>query len=569
MIARALAALLLIGAAAQDGPGPATVAGLAPEASAGKGARVPFVTIEAEDARYTGALLRADRGFGELAAEASGRRAVRLTGEQGVGFVLPSPADAVTVRYAIPDSTDGRGIDSKLGVYAGGERIGTLALTSRYSWYYGRYPFTNRPGDGGAHHFYDHVRLKLGRVLPAGTLVTLRREPGDAAAWTAIDLADFERVPAPRAMPAGAVSVVELGADPSGARSSLAAFRAAIARGQRTRRPVWVPPGTYRIDGHLTLDRVALLGAGHWHSVLAGNGVGLFGRNSRDVTLSDLAIIGEVTRRIDKAQTQGVGGAFSNSTLSDLWIQHTKVGLWLDGPMDRLTVRRVRVYDQAADGLNFHRGVTNSLVEDGFFRGTGDDGLAMWSHGAENRGDVFRRNTVIAPSLANGIALYGGRDLTLADNLVADTLTQGGGYHLGSRFKATPFAGTIRLDGNMAVRSGSMDPNWKFGVGALWFYALEAPMTGAAFEVRGTVLVDSSYEAVQFLGKPIGGVTIDGLSIANAGSAAFQLQAPGEASARGVAARGLGDAGVLDAGRGFRLIDRGGNRGWERRAPFP
>ena len=566
---RALAALLLIGAAAQDRPGPATVAGLAPEASAGRGARVPFVTIEAEDARFTGALLRAERSFGELAAEASGRRAVRLTGDQGVGFVLPVAVDALTVRYAIPDSADGRGIDSTLGVYAGGERIGELALTSRYGWYYGRYPFTKRPADGGAHHFYDHARLKLGRVLPAGTLVTLRREAGDPAEWTVIDLADFERVPAPRAMPAGAVSVLGFGADPSGARSSLVAFRAAIARGQRTRQPVWIPPGTYRIDGHLTVDRVALIGAGHWYSVLAGAGVGIFGQNSRDVTLSGFAILGEVTRRIDKAQTQGVGGAFSNSTISDLWIQHTKVGLWLDGPMDRLTVRRVRVYDQAADGLNFHRGVTNSLVEDGFFRGLGDDGLAMWSEGQENRGNVFRRNTVIAPSLANGIALYGGRDLSLEDNLVADTLTQGGGYHLGSRFKATPFAGTIRLDGNMAVRSGSMDPNWRFGVGALWFYALDRPMTGAAFAVRDTVLVDSSYEAVQFLGKAIDGMTIDGLSIANAGAAAFLLQAPGEATARNVAARGLGDAGVLDAGRGFRLTDGGGNRGWDRRAPFP
>ena len=573
MIAGTIALLALAGAS--PGPvTPVTIAALAPELAAGRGARVPFVTIEAEDARFMGSLLRPDRSFGEPAAEASGRRAVRLTGEQAIGFVLPAPADAITLRYAIPDTPDGRGRDSRLGVYVGerriGERrIGELALTSRYSWYYGAYPFTNRPADGKAHHFYDHARVKLPRVLAAGTLVTLRREPGDAAEWTIVDLADFERAPPPGEAPAGSLSVLDFGADPRGRRSALGAFRAAIAKARRTGRTLWIPPGTYRIDGHLIADRVRIIGAGQWHSVLTGSGVGIFGNRSRGVTLRGFAIIGEVTQRVDAAQLQAIGGAFSDSTISDLWIQRAKAGLWLDGPMARLTVRRVRVYDQAADGLNFHRGVTDSLVEDCFFRNTGDDGLAMWSQGRENRGNIFRRNTVIAPTLANGIAIYGGRDIRVEDNLVADTLTQGGGLHLGQRFGATRFAGTIRLAGNMTVRAGVMDPNWHYGVGALWFDARDRPILGARIEVRDTLLIDSSYEAVQFHGKAIRGVTIDGLAIRNAGTAAFQLQAQGEAVVRNAIAHGLGGAGVLDANKGFRLLDGGGNRGWERRAAMP
>ena len=104
------------------------------------------------------------------------------------------------------------------------------------------------------------------------------------------------------------------------------------------------------------------------------------------------------------------------------------------------------------------------------------------------------------------------------------------------------------------------DPNWGSGVGALWFYALDQPIA-ARIEVTDTLLLDSSYEAMQFYGSEIRGVAINGLAIRGAGSAAFQLQAPGEADARNVTATDLGAAGVLDGGQDFQLADRGGNRG--------
>lgn len=549
---------------------PRSIAALPVDAD-GPGARMPFDTYEAEDAATTGTIVGPDRTFGSLAAEASGRRAVRLekTGD-AVEFVLARSADALTLRYAIPDAPDGRGLDSMIGLYADGDKIADVPLTSRYSWYYGAYPFTNRPADGRAHHFHDHVRMKLGRVLPVGTRLSLRRDRETPATWTVIDLIDLERVPAPKSAPSGALSVIAFGADPLGARSSAAAFDAALAAGRRARRPVWVPPGEYRIDRHLVVDRVALLGAGHWHSVLRGRGIGLYGKlarqgGSRDVTLRDLAIIGEVGERVDRQQLSGIGGALSRSTVSDLWLQHHKVGLWLDGPLHRLTISRVRIYDQTADGVNFHTGVTDSVVEDSFIRNVGDDGLAMWSHRRENAGNVFRRNTVISPLLANGIAIYGGRDIAVTNNLVADTVTQGGGLHLGSRFDATPFRGHIAFSGNKVVRGGVLDPNWKFGIGAFWIYALDHPITGARVTVSDMALIDSSYEAIQLLGKPITGVTFADVVIRGTGTSALQLQAPGSATFRNVVATGLGGSGVAADASGFVVQDGGGNRGWETR----
>jgi hypothetical protein len=553
---------------------PATIAGLPPADTFGRGAKLPFVEYEAEAATTDGTIIGPDRSFGTIAAEASGRRAVRLERPgQRVEFVLDAPANALTVRYAIPDSADGRGLDTRIGVYLDGRRIATLPLSSRYAWFYGLYPFTNDPKDGRAHHFFDHVRLKLNRELPAGARIGLRREARDGVDWVTIDLADFEQAPPPRSEPAGALSVVDFGADPKGVVGAEAAFRSAFARARETGRPVWVPPGRYRIDGHLIVDRVTLLGAGQWHSVLHGKGVGLYGEaaphGSQDVVIRDLAIIGEVDERKDNEQLAGIGGSLSNSVIADLWLQHEKVGMWFDGPMDRLTISRARILDQTADGINFHRGVTRSIVEHSFIRNTGDDGLAMWSHRDANAGNVFRRNTVIAPILANGIAIYGGRDITVSDNLVADTVTEGGGLHLGSRFDATPIEGDIVFSGNMVVRGGVYDANWRTGVGAFWIYSLDRPITAARIMLRDTALIDSSYEAVQFMGKlPISGVTLDTVAIQGTGTSAFQLQAPGEATLRRVVATGLGGAGVTRAGPDFSLFDGGGNRGWETSGPL-
>jgi alpha-1,3-glucanase-like protein len=108
--------------------------------AAQRGAAVPFVEYQAEAAATDGVVLQPSRTFGTLAAEASGRRAVRLQRGQYVEFTLRAPANAVDVRYGIPDAATGT-----LDVVAGGSRLAELALTSAYSWFYGGYPFTNDP----------------------------------------------------------------------------------------------------------------------------------------------------------------------------------------------------------------------------------------------------------------------------------------------------------------------------------------------------------------------------------------------------------------------------------------
>jgi hypothetical protein len=37
--------------------------------------------------------------------------------------------------------------------------------------------------------------------------------------------------------------------------------------------------------------------------------------------------------------------------------------MWLDGPFDNFLITGVWIHDTTADGVNFHRGITNSVVE--------------------------------------------------------------------------------------------------------------------------------------------------------------------------------------------------------------
>jgi hypothetical protein len=565
LIAAGLTMASLWNVALSGQPSAATVVALEPGVTAAVGAPLDFTEYEAENGATNGRLVGPDRTFASLASEASGRRAVLLEGlGDYVEFTLSAPANALTVRYAVPDTPEGKPVDARLGVYAQSRPIAELAVTSRYCCYYGHYPFTKHVADGKGHHFFDHARILLDEVLPAGTVVRLTRDARFQASWVAIDLVDFEMVPAPHRRPSRALSVVDFGADPRGELDSREAFAKAIAAASGGRRPLWVPPGHFRVDGHVQVDQVEIAGAGPWYSVLQGDGVGLYGRDapnpSQAVDIHDLAIIGQVNERDDHKALAGIGGALGGgSRIRNVFIQHVKVGLWLDGPFDGLIVSHVRVFDTTADGLNLHRGISGVIVEESLFRNNGDDGIASWAEKLANHDIIIRHNTVIAPILANGVAIYGGHDIAVTDNLIADTLTEGGGLHLGNRFGAVPLSGTISLKGNMVVRGGSIDPRLNIGIGAVWLFALDVPIE-AQIDLRTTTLLDSSEEALLLFGRRIDGLVVNGLRVDRAGGSLIELRADGSATLSGVRATDTAEPTVRKC-NAFQIEWKGSNNG--------
>ena len=284
--------------------------------------------------------------------------------------------------------------------------------------------------------------------------------------------------------------------------------------------------------------------------------------------LSNFAIFGNVQMRDDSAQVNGIGGAMSNSTVSNIWIEHMKVGAWMDGPMTNLTFSGMRIRDTTADGINLHGGVTNSTVTNSNIRNTGDDGIAPWadsSIGADSD-DTISNNTVQLQQLANGIAIYGGNNNTVTGNLVEDTgITQGGGIQVGQRFTSTP-VGLTTISNNTMIRDGSLDPNWQFGVGALWFDGSQGAVTGP-INVTNALIEQSPFEAIQWVEGTVSGVNLNNVTIAGTGTFALQEQTGGTATATNVTATGVAQANAGNApsysceGSGFTITDDGGNSG--------
>jgi len=322
-------------------------------------------------------------------------------------------------------------------------------------------------------------------------------------------------------------------------------------------------------------------------------GVGFYGKyvdvgGSSNVHLSNFAIEGDVRERIDTDQVNGVGGALSDSTIDGLYVHHTKVGLWFDGPMNNLIVRNTIVADVIADGINFRRGVTNSRVENSFFRNTGDDGMAMWSHNVStvatdaDANNVFDHNTVQTPTLANGIAVYGGRDNTVSNNLVADPIREGSGLHAGQRFSSTPFTGYLKFTNNTTVRAGTFELNWNIGLGAIWLFALEGSLS-ADIQVSGDIFLQSTYNAIMLVSdwpvKDLYTITnahFKDIKVDGTGTSVVSGRAAGSASFENVDARNVGAVGVNNcgsfhftaAGSEFSLIDLGGNDGGGTTGPW-
>jgi hypothetical protein len=618
-----------------------TVAAVDPSLVAGRGANLGIVEQEAENATTNGTILAYDPSAYTLAGEASGRQAVQLAPGQSVAFTLTQRANAMTIRYTIPDASTGGGIDAPLTISVSHNNSKnthpqTITLTSKYSYLYNQYPFTNDPNADllfpdqwitecscvpdqttptptitkpfRPMHFYDDQRVLLQSTYQAGDVVRLTMPANSKAAWTVIDLVDFQEIAGPAPQPRNSLSVTQFGADPRGIRDSANAFDRAIQVAKALGKSVYIPAGTFQVNRHIIVDTVTIEGAGNWWSIVTGHqvtlsspapdgsvhtGVGFYGKDAADggsynVHLSNFAIIGDVRERIDTDQVNGIGGALNNSTIDGLFIQHTKVGIWLDGPMNHVTIENTVVMDQIADGINFHQGVTNSKVVNSLIRNTSDDALAMWSQavvgqpGIEDANNVFDHNTVQNPVLANAIAIYGGDNNTVSNNIVADPVREGSGLHAGARFGSTPFAGSLRFTNNTTVRAGSFELNWQIGLGAIWMYALENSIT-ADIEVVGDTFLQSTYNAILIVSDfpvkdlySITNVHFQDIHVDGTGTSVLSARSAGGATFQNVVARNVGAVGINNcgsfhftpAGSEFTVTDLGGNTGGGTTGPW-
>ena len=169
VIAFAGSTALLASGGALVAAAPAWAAATAALATGGSGASLPYTEVQAENSATNGTVIGPSYTQGQLADEASQRQAVTLKGTgQYVTFTTPVATNSIDFRYSIPDSSDGSVYTAPLSLYVNGTKQPDFTLTNAYSWYYGSYPFTNTPGSGNPHHFFDEVHRLFSTTYPAG-----------------------------------------------------------------------------------------------------------------------------------------------------------------------------------------------------------------------------------------------------------------------------------------------------------------------------------------------------------------------------------------------------------------
>ncbi|OBZ16033.1 S-layer homology domain-containing protein [Bacillus sp. FJAT-26390] len=482
-----------------------------------RGATVPYVTYEAEHGATNGELIGPSRSYREMASEASGRQAVKLTDEGDyVEFTLAEAANSLVLRYVIPDSTDGAGRNETLALYVNGVFKQNVALSSKHGWEYGSYPWSNDPKQGNAHRFFDEIHERIGDV-PAGATIRLQKDAGNAADYYVIDLVDFEQVAAPLAMPEGFLSVTDYGAVSADGSDDSASFHEAMKAAKEQGKGVWFPAGEFELKADvIDLDHVTIRGAGMWYTKLIG---ARFIGKGDNIGVYDLLIDGDLNIRDDEALTHAFYGGFgTGSVIQNVWVEHSKTGLWLskvrgsDEITDGLHMVGLRLRNLMADGINFSVGTSNSMMEQSDIRYPGDDGLAMWS--AEGRASInntARFNTVALPWLADNFVIFGGQDNKLQDNIGTDTITNGAGIAVSTRFNPVAFSGTTIVERNTLLRTGSADSAYNINLGAIWIFAGEKDLNGEVI-VRNNVALDSTYAGLIVHGE---GFNISNVTLQN------------------------------------------------------
>ncbi|MBD2847104.1 carbohydrate-binding protein [Paenibacillus sp. IB182496] len=531
-----------------------------------RGATVPYQELEAEAGATNAQVLAPDRDYLTVEAESAGRSAVKLT-QTGhyVEWTAPQSANALVVRYSMPDAPGGGGTEATLSLYVNGTKRQSLDLSSRYAWTYGAYPYNDDPSGGGAHHFYDESRFLVG-AIPAGATVRLQKDGRDQAAYYTIDLIDLEQIDPAYARPPGFVSIADFGAVSGDSGDDTQAIRDAIAHAKAGGAAgVWIPAGRYRMNDRVQVSQIHIRGAGMWHTELLGTGgKGGFYGTGGDVTIADLAISGDAVQRNDATDQAGFEGNFgTGSLIQQVWIEHMKVGMWLQSGTDGLYAVGGRVRNTWADGLNLHGGVQHTTIAHYHVRNTGDDAFAMWSDSAPNANNTFRYNTAQVPVLANTYAIYGGHANKVLDSVGADTVTAGAGIVVSTRFGAVPFTGTTEVKRNTLVRTGGWEPNWSTSFGALWIYAENQDIT-APIEVARLELLDSTYEGIKFsYNQTITGITLDRVEINGAGTYGLAFDTvSGSGQFSRVTVTGATSGGLHNPGNQYSIVRGPGNSGW-------
>lgn len=557
-----------------------------------RGASMPYTRYESEDGVRGGAasLRQAlDFNVNDMAAEASNQQYVALPSNGSyVEWTVNETGSGVNMRFTMPDSGDGMGLNGSLDAFVNGRKVKTIALSSYWAWQYFN---GDQPQDtpGGAPRFrFDEVHFLLDTPLQPGDTFRIQKTNGDSLEY-GVDFVEIEPVPAAIQKPANAYSVTEFGATPDDDSDDLAAFTACVSAADQAGKDVYIPAGRFNLGSiwRIGASNIKITGAGIWYTEIhftssQQSGGGISGDDScQGLEFCNVYISSMLRSRWNQ---QAIYKCFmdtfgTNSYIHDFWQEHFECGFWIadyDLPIvatDGLVIANGRIRNNLADGVNFCQGTKNSTVMNCSVRNNGDDGLAVWTDNTMGApmgvNNTFMFNTIENNWRAGGIAIFGGNGHQIHNNYIKDCY-KGSGIRLNTTFPGYHFENTteIKFYENTIVNCGTSVDCYGGERGAIDLEASSGPIRNITFEnidiynaQRDGIQIGygGGFEGIKFINVTIDGTGKDAITTSrftqqHEGKAVMAYTGNGSATFKNLVLRNIEAADPYLIPDGFRII---------------
>ena len=503
------------------------------------GATMPYTRYDSDEASLGGGasiVISQNHDQYNTASQASKQTYVKLPGSGAYAeWTMRTSGRGITMRFTLPDSSDGMGLNGSLDVYVNNNKVRTVNLTSYYMWQY--FPSGNpQDSPGGAPCFaFDEVHFLLDSNVNSGDRIKIQSSGANGLEY-GVDFIEVEEVGNPISQPENSLNVCDYGANPNDDQDDYNAIHACIQDASNQGKNVYFPAGTYRIGQiwRLNGQNMKISGAGMWYTNIqfTNSGAGTGGISGgveqdgfcRNVEFCHMYINSNLRSRYNQqAVYKCFMDVWTNCFVHDIWEDHFECGFWVadyNGNMDYsdgMKIINCRIRNNLADGVNFCQGTSYSTVYNCSVRNNGDDGLALWNDSTMGAKDevenVFCYNTIDFIWRAGGIAVYGGTGHRVYNNYIRDT-HMSSGIHLNTTFPGHKFNNNngITFANNVLIKTGSVKGAWGEEFGAI-------DMDGEVRNITFTnnYIYDAQHDALHF-GNGINNVTFNNLTIFGAGT---------------------------------------------------
>lgn len=392
-----------------------------------------------------------------LQSEASNNICVTLASKDDkIEWIADKEADAMSIRFSLPDATDGKGVKSTISLYINGKKVSDISLDSFWAWQYiptgsstSKHPDNSPGGNKFARMRFDEVYIKLPSAIKSGDTFSLVKDNNDSYPCT-IDFVELEMVPEATTFESLSEPKVKYEGDGSTLQNFI---------NNNPGKTIFIPEGYYTIPRRLMIngDNTKIIGAGMWRTTLyfsadASNRSTYSNRGvesyANGIVLQGLTMNSAANMRyLNNSESMGIGkglqGSFGkNSVVRDVRIDHFECGAWIGDyggvASDGLLIEDCRFRNNYADGVNLCSGTINGKVTNCSFRNNGDDDMASWSTGHFTANNEFSYCTAEHNWRASSLGFFGGRGNKAHHISITDGLENGA--RVTADFEGTGFA---------------------------------------------------------------------------------------------------------------------------------